>query len=901
MGANDQTTNRTSIGADIRLLGNWLGDILKEQYEDDDDAVDSAYDLVEKVRHAAKDWRNGDAAAGTRLSELIQKTNLEEKLTLIKSFSNYFQLVNIAEDLERIRVLRQREQADKLDETIDRAISWLRNRGQTADDARKLFDQLRIRFVLTAHPSETKRQEILIKLRNITRMMTHRERETLLQRERKHLEQSIAEEIETLWQTSVVASRQKTVMDEVEVGLYFLTSVIMDVVVGIYDEFYESLEKHYPDHEWADLHRLLRYGSWIGGDRDGNPNVTPEVSLQTLKLHREAARKAYLDEIRQLINHLTQASPAPEALDYLDTELPTPEYLTPTPYKGEIFREKLFVIADKLEKDLYGRHAELLHDLRALQATLADTRNHRAASGRLRRLSRKVRLFGFHLMPLDIREDARLHAATIAELLSHYGLQDDYLNLPETEKQRILTVEIQNPRPFFPPEADSFTPTTQRVVATWRTVAIAHERYGKDAIDTFIASMSEQPSDVLTLLLFATEVGVADDLDLVPLFETIEDLANAPEVMRVLFNNPVYREHITKRSNRQQIMIGYSDSGKDGGYLASNWHLYKSQQQLTLACTEHGIELELFHGRGGSIGRGGGPTNRAILSQPAASLRGGIKMTEQGEVIAYRYSNHEIARRHLHQVLNACIIALGGAETDKVKVAWADAMESLAIHGREAFRLFVYDNDDFLTYWQQSTPINELSQLRISSRPAKRGAKGGFAAMRAIPWVFSWMQCRAIIPSWYGIGTAIYRYQQENSDTQTLSEMYREWSFFRTLVRNAALDVAKADMGIAALYSTLVTDEGVRQRMFSRIQQEHELTREMLCLISGQSDLLDYTPALRHSIDRRNPYVDPLNFIQVELLQQWRTISPEDEHYQATLEAILASINGIAAGMKTTG
>lgn len=901
MDANEQSNNRASIGADIRLLGNWLGDILKEQYEDENDTVDSAYDLVEKVRHAAKDWRSGDSAAGQRLSELIQKTNLEEKLTLIKSFSNYFQLVNIAEDLERIRVLRQREREDKLDETIDRAVAWLKNRGQTADDARRLFDQLRLRFVLTAHPSETKRQEILIKLRNITRMMTRRERESLLQRERNHLEQAIAEEIETLWQTSVVASRQKTVMDEVEVGLYFLTSVIMDVVVGIYDEFYESLERHYPNHEWADLHRLLRYGSWIGGDRDGNPNVTPEVSLQTLRLHREAARKAYLDEIQQLLNHLTQASPPPEELDQLETQLPTLDYMASVPYKGEIFREKLFVIADKLEKDMYGRHTELLHDLRAIQAALTDTRNHRAASGRLRRLSRKVRLFGFHLMPLDIREDARLHAATIAELLSHYGLQDDYLSLPETEKQRILTAEIQNPRPFFPPETISFSSTTKRVVATWRTVAIAHERHGKDAIDTFIASMSEQPSDVLTLLLFATEVGVADDLDLVPLFETIEDLANAPQVMRVLFNNPAYREHITKRSNRQQIMIGYSDSGKDGGYIASNWHLYKAQQQLTFACTDYGIELELFHGRGGSIGRGGGPTNRAILSQPAASLRGGIKMTEQGEVIAYRYSNHEIARRHLHQVLNACMIALGGAETDKVKVVWADAMEALATYGREAFRLFVYDNDDFLTYWQQSTPINELSQLRISSRPAKRGTKGGFAAMRAIPWVFSWMQCRAIIPSWYGIGTAIHRYQQDNADTQTLSEMYREWSFFRTLVRNAALDVAKADMGIAALYSTLVADESVRQRMFKRIHQEHELTHNMLCLISGQDDLLDYTPALRRSIDRRNPYVDPLNFIQVELLKQWRAMTPEDEHYQKTLEAILASINGIAAGMKTTG
>lgn len=886
----------TLLSADIRLLGDLLGNIIKEQQGE------QAFELVETVRLSAKDRRTGDKAAAARLRDVIDKTTLDEKSVLIKAFSNYFQLINIAEDQQRIRVLRQRERGNRLEETIDGAIAAIKESGYDADKMHELLNQLRLRFVLTAHPSEAKRQEVLVKLRRIAQMMTAQEREHLLPREERQLTNALAEEIEALWQTRAVRSQSKTVMDEVNFGLYFVTSVIMDTVVDIYDEFYASLRKHYPNHDWSDLHRLLRYGSWIGGDRDGNPNVTTDITLAALQTQRDAARAVYLEDMRALLDHLTQANEQVGATQALLDAMTESEQDIETDYVDEIYREQMARIIVRLEHNQYASHTDLLADLRLLRDSLRANGGKRVATGKLRRLIRKVRLFGLQLMPLDVREDSRLHLATVSELMAHYGIEADFANLPEERKQAILTEEINNPRPFFPPDVSKFSETTQRIVRTWRMVAVAHERFGRESIDAAIASMSQYPSDVLTMLLFAKEVGVQDDLDIVPLFETIDDLHNASDVMQVLFDNATYADHLAKREMRQQIMIGYSDSSKDGGYIASNWHLYQAQKKLSVACESCGIEVELFHGRGGSIGRGGGPTNRAILSQPAASLRGGIKITEQGEVIAYRYSNEDIARRHLHQVLNACILALGNVENDNVEEPWFQAMESLSEYGRQHYRDFVYETDGFLDYWQQATPINELSKLRISSRPAKRGSKGGFAAMRAIPWVFSWMQSRAIVPSWFGVGTAIKRYCDSHPDgLETLKDMYQRWRFFDALIRNTELDVAKADMGIAELYSELVDDEALRKQMFKRISDEHSLTKDMICAVTGQSALLEFAPALQRSIERRNPYVDPLNFVQVALLRELRDLPEDDPSYAEVLEKVLGTINGIAAGMKTTG
>lgn len=891
--------SNSTMSQDIHTLGNLLGIIIQEQ-----NGVD-AYNLVEEIRAVSKARRSGDADAAFKLADRLDTISLESKHILIKAFSNYFQLINIAEDLQRIRVIREREAKGELKESISEAIRALKEKGMTAMEVRSLLHQTRLRLVLTAHPSEAKRQEILVKLRHIAQMMQERDQRILLPREQQNLQARLAEEIEELWQTRPIRASKKQVADEVDFGVYFITSVIMDVVIDIYEELQVSLEEYYTNEDWSELPPVIRYASWIGGDRDGNPNVTTDVTLQTLETLHHAARNVYLDEIRFLYQHLTQDTEEIGASAALQEAVQQhPEAIEQFP--GEAYRQQMHIIYRKLDKDRYQSSRDLLNDLLLVQESLMNHHGKRVAMGEVMRLIRKVRLFGLHLVPLEVREDAGLHAAALDEIFSYYGIQENYNSLSEEAKQKVLTQEIRNKRPLFPNEISVFTETTQSIIRTWQMIGIAHKKYDPIVIDTVIASMSKQPSDVLAMLLFAEEVSIANDVYIVPLFETIEDLYNSPEVMSTLFNNAEYRRHLVARSGkrglRQQVMIGYSDSSKDGGYLASNWNLYNAQRLLTERCVAEGVSLELFHGRGGSIGRGGGPTNRAILSQPPESLRGGVKITEQGEVIAYRYSNSDIARRHLNQVLNAVLIGMGIQENDVVPPTYFDAMATLSELGRQAYRNFVYESDGFIEYWQQATPINELGMMQISSRPAKRKSKGGFAAMRAIPWVFSWMQSRAIVPSWFGVGYAFNRFAHEDGKgMELLQEMYQQWSFFRAVIDNAQLDVAKADMGISELYASLVEQADLREEFFNRIKTEHTLTTRMLCEVTGQSELLETMSAIKTSIERRNPYVDPLNFLQVGLIRQLRKMDENSADYRPVLDATLATINGIAAGMKTTG
>jgi len=884
------------LSADIKLLGSLLGVVIREQHGD------AAFETVEHVRLSAKARRGGDLMAHTELTNIIGGLDLDQKRVLIKAFSNYFQLINIAEDRQRIRVLRQREEDDRLTESIEEAVAALHEAGVTAEDMRALLGRIRVRLVMTAHPTEAKRKELLVKLMHIAQMMEQREHPALLPRENRALEATLAEEIEELWQTRPTRAARTTVEDEVDFGLYFITSVIMDNLLDVTGDLRASLEAHYPDADWTNLPPLLCYASWIGGDRDGHPGVTPEVTLATLRTLRDAARRVYLDEIAFLREHLTQSTaefPPSEALQAWAAAHPDDA----ARYPGELYRARLDAIWRQLAADAYHTGDDLLADLDTIAASLHVHRGQRVAGGVLRRLVEKVRQFGLVLVPLEVRQDARLHAAAVAEILGRYEICDNYLELSEEDKQRELLCEIVNPRPLFPVEPD-FSDATNIVIATWRMIAGAHAAYGPRVIDTAIASMSTAPSDVLTMLLFATETGVADRLDLVPLFETVDDLARAPGVMGTLFDTPEYRAHLSRRGDVQQIMLGYSDSSKDGGYLASNWGLYCAQQRLAELCAAHGIELELFHGRGGSIGRGGGPTNRAILAQPPSAMRGRIKITEQGEVIAYRYSNAAIARRHVQQVMHAVLLAAGSPPAAPIPAEWREAMERLAEAGREAYNRFVYETPGFLDYWQGATPIRELSLMPIGSRPARRGA-GGFTDIRAIPWVFSWMQSRAIIPSWYGIGHAFEAYCQiddcAGEGMDRLRTMVERWPFFRALVQNVELDLAKADIGIAELYASLVSDRDLRDAIFTAIAEEHARACRWICAITGQDALLSGTPVMQRSIERRNPYVDPLNFIQVALLRDLRALSPDSPDYEAALEAVMLTVNGIAAGMKTTG
>ncbi len=659
----------TPLSADIHLLGSLLGVVIREQHGDD------AFQIVEQVRSSAKARRAGDQAAHHDLIAVIQDLDLDARRVLIKAFGNYFQLINIAEDQERIRVLREREREGTQRESLDEAIRLLKEAGKSAEQVRALIERIQVRLVMTAHPTEAKRQEILIKLRHIAQMIDRRTNGALLPREEQALQAAMAEEIEELWQTRPTRHTRAGVLDEVEFGIYFFTAVIMDAALDLMSELRETLQTHYPEADWSALPPVIRFASWIGGDRDGNPNVTPDVTRHTLAALRRAVRRVYMAEATFLSEQLTQDT------SEFGVSLKVSELADPETHPGELYRAMLDEICGRLDRDGYATGADLIGDLRVVQESLIAHRGTRVAAGTIGRLIDKVALFGLHLVPLEVREDSRVHAPALDDIFRVYGIAEDYLNLPEEEKQAVLRREITNARPLFPAEP-AFSDQANMVIATWRMVAEMHRRYGPECIDTAIATMSRAPSDVLTLLLLAKEVGIADHLDLAPLFETVDDLDRAPGTMTALLDMPEYRAHLDVRGSRQQIMIGYSDSGKDGGYLASNWGLYVAQERLAQICQEHNVEMELFHGRGGSIGRGGGPANRAILAQPRGTMQGRIKMTEQGEVIAYRYSNAEIARRHLHQVMNAVLLAAGLPEyCSEPQPEWRAAMDTLAERG----------------------------------------------------------------------------------------------------------------------------------------------------------------------------------------------------------------------------
>ncbi|MFN7209564.1 MAG: phosphoenolpyruvate carboxylase, partial [Aggregatilineales bacterium] len=687
---NATTDLHAALSADIRLLGGLLGEIIREQHGEE------ALALVERVRAECRARRaephNPQHTANLRAT--IAALDLSAKEVLIRAFSNYFQLINIAEDQQRLRVLRQRERDDQLEESIQAAVRDLRAADVTAEQLRAALAQIRIRLVLTAHPSEAKRKEVLLKQRHIAQWLAQHDRASLLPRERRAVLRAISEEIEELWQTRPTRAARATVADEVNFGVYFLTSTLVDLLPEVYVELQEALQTHYPEADWDELPPLLSYASWIGGDRDGNPNVTADVTLESLATMRAAARELYLREIAFLREHLTQSTDLVGVSEALRNALPNAH--AHAKYPNELYRQYLDVIHTRLSNDYYATTADLLSDLRLIERSLRENRGTHVANGAVRTLIQKVRLFGLHLAPLDIREDARRFSAALGELFRAYGVCEDFAALPEAERQALLTREIANSRPLFPAEP-RFSAATEQVIATWRMIARAHRRYGRDCIDTVIASMTQHASDVLGMLLFACEVGVQDHVDLVPLFETVEDLNAAPRIMSELFENPAYCAHLAKRGQRQQIMIGYSDSNKDGGYLASNWSLYTAQERLAAVCGAHGVQLELFHGRGGSIGRGGGPTNSAILSAPVGTLHGRIKITEQGEVIAYRYSNPAIGRRHLHQVLNAVLLAYIAPQRPPPREAGAFAVDGdHRVPHHATLDRFRVDDDDAL-------------------------------------------------------------------------------------------------------------------------------------------------------------------------------------------------------------
>jgi phosphoenolpyruvate carboxylase len=654
------------------------------------------------------------------------------------------------------------------------------------------------------------------------------------------------------------------------------------------------------DDELGELPDFLSFSSWIGGDRDGHPEVTSEVTEAAVRRMRQAAKEEYLRQLKSLRDRLTQTldevQPSQQLLEWLPAANPFVEKFPEQPY-----RQAVSLIAQRLEANVYQNEEPLLQDLRMVEHSLRQHAGIHTAEDELWDLIQMVRIFGLHLLPLDLRQDARQLLQAIAELFKTHDIHEDFLSLEEAGRRQILQ-ELLDGDKMPALSVDEYSRDTNRILADMSAAAGLMDRYGGRTIKSLISSMSQHASDVLAMQWLARLTGLENRVDLVPLFETLADLKRAPAEMDYLLSVACYRRQLEQRNDCQQVMIGYSDSAKDGGYLAANWSLYKAQEELAGVVQQHGLCLRLFHGRGGSIGRGGGPTNRAIQTQPSQAMRSGlIRMTEQGEVIAYRYSRREIADRHLQQVLHATMMAAGQPQVEPPREEWRHTMDLLGEYGREAFQSLVYRSEGFLDYWAQITPFHELEELPIGSRPAKR-RQGGFESVRAIPWVFSWMQCRIILPSWYGIGSAVQRISEDDPAVLArLQDMYRQWPLFKLLIENVELDLAKVELGIAEQYSQLIDDQKLRQHFNQRIWQEYESSKNWLLAITERDDLLEWMPVIQLSIERRNPYVDPLNFIQVSLLDELRQLEPDSPQRQPVLDAALSSINGVAAAMKNTG
>ena len=940
--------DRDRLSATIHFLGDLLGEVIREQ------AGAAAFELEERVRAVAKDLRaTGGPEQLAQMRAIVAGLAPAEVCALIKSFSVYFALVNLSEQLQRVWVLRDRalrHPAAPGSETIAAAVADLERRGVDGHALQRWLDSALILPVFTAHPTEAKRRTTLEKLRRIADAVERMHDGALLPSEADEIARMIVEEIVGLWQSDEVRVVRPTVIDEVKNGLYYFEATLIDLVPRLYRELEQALASSYPQQSWQ-VPPVLRFGSWMGGDRDGNPYVTPEITVETIRLLRTTALRRHINAVEELSHRLGQSTrqvgisaDLQRSLEQDAARFPDVAELLARRNPYEPYRQKCTYIREKLLRSrdhaaghtpdwgsagpppqglLYHRHEELLDDLRVMERSLCVYAGAAVADGALRDLIRQVEVFGLHLATLDIRQHSERHIAALAEVLALAGVCSDYGALDEAGRVELLAREVANPRPLIPARLP-YSAETIETIETFRTVAAVLEQLNPQAIQTYIISMTTGASDLLAALLFAKEAGLyrpeagISRLDIVPLFETGADLANCASIMEACLQLPAYREHLRLRGDVQEVMIGYSDSNKDVGFVAANWALYQAQRALRDLMARHAVGLRLFHGRGGAIGRGGGPANQAILAQPPGSTGNQIKITEQGEVISDRYGLPKLAHRHLEQLVNA-VLRAGFAPREDVGPAWEQALEQLAAIARRHYRALVYEHPDFLRYFRTATPIAEISRLKIGSRPASRKNSDRIEDLRAIPWVFSWMQSRHTLPGWYGLGFALETFvrgqgsgvRDQGADSPDprpltpdalglLQEMYSNWPFFRTMIDNAQMILGKADLHIAERYAELVPEPEVAQAVFGQIRAEYERTRRMVCQVARIERLLDNTPVLQRSIVLRNPYVDPLSYIQVELLGRLRA-APDAPDHTALEDAILLSISGIAAGLKNTG
>jgi len=893
---------RDPLAREVKLLGALLGQVIVEQ------AGADALELVEDVRRATIAARRGGggARARRRLSTRLDAISLAEAETLIRAFSLYFQLTNLAEEKQRIRRLRQRQRQSVrgvVPESIADAVTSLRRAGLRREDLDALLGRLRVAPVLTAHPTEARRRTILVALRRIYALLDRLDDPRLTPAEDADLRRRLREEISLLWNTSPLRATQPGPLDEVRSAMVFFDESLFVVTPRIYRELDRALDEQSPTGTRPPrVGAYLGWGSWIGGDRDGNPQVTAEVTRHTLRIQADHVLRAYEQVCRRLMQTVAVTAAMPAALEGRladdSAALPATARELERRFPDEPYRQRFGYIAERLRRTRsrltrsssdarpadddaggYGSPAELAAELAELAEALVSGSLGRAAYGGLQELRWQLDTFGFHGPSLEVRQHSAVHSATLA------ATSDD--------------VEV------------SRGVTAGEVLSTFAAISDLQLRYGADACRRYVVSFTHGVDDVLNVLRLARRAakeGGIPALDVVPLFESADALLSCRRIIEDLFTHPEYRAHLAERGGQQEVMLGYSDSTKESGGLAGAWMLYRAQAELVQAARSHDVRLTLFHGRGGAIGRGGGPMTRAALAQAAGSVGGGLKLTEQGEVIADRYANPAIAMRHLEQLCWAALLASTAEHDEAAAHAATDGaavLDELADEAQRAYRALVWEDPGFEAYFRAATPIAELAQLAIGSRPAARGSADEpprLQTLRAIPWVFAWSQSRANLPGWYGIGSALEAFRERHGEgsLDRLQALYRSWPFFASLLDNAEMILAKADMLVARRYSALAPTTDAR-RTWRQIRTEYERSVTQILAVTGRMRLLDDLPVLQRSIELRNPYVDSLSELQVRLLGRLRALAPDDSRRPELLRLVHLTVSGVAAGLQNTG
>ncbi|WP_319614506.1 phosphoenolpyruvate carboxylase [Acidiphilium acidophilum] len=904
-----------ALREDIRLLGRILGDTIRE--------VDGAetYDLIESIRQLALRFhRDGDQAAEAELEALLKERPGGQINSITRAFGYFSILANIAEDHHHTRRWRTHLVAGSPPREGSLAAGFARARelGFDTGALRQFFSTASISPVLTAHPTEVQRRSILDTLDAIAALLVRRDRQAGTMEERAEIDIAMRRLVLTLWQTRMLRPTKLSVLDEVENALAFFDATFFAEVPKLYAAVERELGASV-----GEVPVFLEIGSWIGGDRDGNPFADAEVLRGALARQAERAFGFYSGEVRQLRRELTLASlhvrttPALQALaaqsaGHIEHQADEPYRLALATIQARLAATHAVLFGGVSEGDAlpYETPEAFVAELGVIVESLRENGSALLTHGRLGHLVQAARAFGWTLAPIDLRQNSDVHERTIAELLERAGTCAGYLALDEAGRVAVLLAELATSRPLVSRHIRYGAETTKEL-AIFDAAAMAHARYGARALRTAIISKAASVSDLLELAVLLKEAGLLHpdtgrlDVNLVPLFETIEDLRAAPEIMDRLFALPGYRALLASRGGTQEVMLGYSDSNKDGGFLTSGWELYRAEVGLVEVFARHGVRLRLFHGRGGSVGRGGGPSFQAILAQPKGAVDGQIRLTEQGEVIAAKYGNPEVGKRNLEVLVSATLAATAEpAAAEPLEPGFPVVLGELSDAAYAAYRGLVYETPGFEDYFWQSTVITEISSLNLGSRPASRAKGRSIEDLRAIPWVFSWAQCRVMLPGWYGFGTAVEAVVAKRGyrGMRLLQSMFQEWPVFSTLLLNMDMVLAKADMRIAARYAGLVEDAALRESIFPRIEAEYRRTCAQLLAITGQRALLDRNPVMRRSIINRFPYLDPLNHVQVEMLRRFRASDGlADEPRERVRRGVHISINGIAAALRNSG